>query len=262
MLRLTREVRFALDPHGPGRGGHGGFAGNPSAEGLAPFVVVRVTVRGEPDPVSQYLLNIKDIDHAVRSHVVPLCRQALGHPPELAGLPAAIFAALSPMWPGVALDAVELLPNPWLGLLVHHTETHMLTIQQRFEFCAAHRLHNPALTDTENLKLFGKCSNPHGHGHNYQLAVDLRVATPAAGAALNSGRLADIVQQHVLEAFDHKNLNAEVPEFAHVIPTVENIARVIFARLESPLAELGRLESVRVWESDRTSAQYTRESPV
>ena len=137
----------------------------------------------------------------------------------------------------------------------------MTRLSQKFEFAASHRLHNPALSEEENRQTFGKCNNPHGHGHNYELQVTL-AGTPAA----NTGLLVDVpafeqaVARTVVDRFDHKNLNVEVPEFRDLIPSVENIARVIY-RLLKPRLESGgtRLASVTVWETPKTWCEYSEE---
>jgi 6-pyruvoyltetrahydropterin/6-carboxytetrahydropterin synthase len=130
-----------------------------------------------------------------------------------------------------------------------------------FEFSASHRLHNPALSEEENRRTFGKCNNPYGHGHNYQLQVTL------AGVADGNGLLVDvpaferIVKEAVVDRFDHKNLNVEVGEFEGVIPSVENIARVIYGLLKGRFGAQGvKLASVTVWETPKTWCEYSEEA--
>ena len=135
----------------------------------------------------------------------------------------------------------------------------MTRLSQRFEFSASHRLHNPALSDEANRKTYGKCNNPHGHGHNYELQVTL-VGTPAAdtGLLVDVPAFERVVAETVVERFDHKNLNAELPEFAELIPSVENIARVIYRLLKPKLAAgTTRLASVTVWETPKTWCEYS-----
>src|SRR3990172_6552708 len=101
----------------------------------------------------------------------------------------------------------------------------MIHLTQAFEFAAAHRLSCEGLSDAENQRLFGKCSNPHGHGHNYLLEVT--VAGPAddrTGTLVDLARLDRTVRERIIDPFDHKNLNLECPDFARLNPTVENIA--------------------------------------
>jgi len=134
-----------------------------------------------------------------------------------------------------------------------------LLLRQRFDFAAAHRLHVPSLSDAENRAAFGKCNNPSGHGHNYQ--VEPCVAVPH-GASFGLLDLERITGERVVEAFDHKHLNADTREFAAadgLNPSVENIARVFFDRLAPAVAaEGGELVALTVWETDRTSATVER----
>ena len=134
----------------------------------------------------------------------------------------------------------------------------MVRLSQRFEFAAAHRLHSPALSDQENLRTFGKCSNPHGHGHNYELQVTLAGEPRPDGSIVDIPAFERTVAQTVVDRLDHKNLNVEVPEFKDVIPTVENIAKVIYQMLKPNFAaDRARLASVTVWETPKTWCEYS-----
>ena len=129
--------------------------------------------------------------------------------------------------------AAQPVPRP---VRPRRSELPMVRLSQKFEFSATHRLHNPALSDDENCRIFGKCNNPHGHGHNYEVQVTL-----AGDAGAKTGVLVDvpaferIVATTVIDRFDHKNLNVEVPEFADLIPSVENIARRHLPAAPAPL---------------------------
>ena len=135
----------------------------------------------------------------------------------------------------------------------------MVRLTQSFEFSASHRLFRPDFTDQQNLQVFGKCSNPAGHGHNYVLEVTVRGKPEGqAGTVLDVGSLDKLVKSHVIDDFDHKNLNLECPEFASMNPTVENIALVIWNRLHLRFDRC-KLHSVRVWETPKTCAEYRGE---
>ena len=135
----------------------------------------------------------------------------------------------------------------------------MTRLSQRFEFSASHRLHNPALPDDVNRRTYGKCNNPHGHGHNYEVQVTL-AGTPAddTGLLIDVPEFEQTVARTVIDRLDHKNLNVEVPEFRNLIPSVENISRVIYHLLK-PKLETGRtrLASVTVWETPKTWCEYS-----
>ena len=134
----------------------------------------------------------------------------------------------------------------------------MLRLSQRFEFCASRRLYNPALTEEQNRTTFGKCSNPHGHGHNYEVQVMVKGRDNEAGGIMPLPKLEQIVQEVVIDQFDHENLNLEVSEFAKLLPSVENIAMVIYRMLKNRFAGIGaELASVTLWETTRTWCEYS-----
>jgi 6-pyruvoyltetrahydropterin/6-carboxytetrahydropterin synthase len=136
----------------------------------------------------------------------------------------------------------------------------MLTLTRRYAFSASHRLHNAALSNEENQRIYGKCNNPHGHGHNY--IVEVTVAGPVdedTGMIANLADLDAFVNREVVEPFDHMNLNEQIPAFRALVPTTENLCREIFARLAKfPLA---RLERVRIEETSRNSFEICAGAP-
>jgi 6-pyruvoyltetrahydropterin/6-carboxytetrahydropterin synthase len=120
---------------------------------------------------------------------------------------------------------------------------------RRYTISASHRLHTEALSADENRAVYGKCNNPHGHGHNYVVEVVVAGAVdPETGMVINMKELDDVVQVRVLERFDHTNLNLD-PVFLHRVPTTENLSKVIFALLKDALPA-GDLERVRVEETE------------
>jgi 6-pyruvoyltetrahydropterin/6-carboxytetrahydropterin synthase len=123
----------------------------------------------------------------------------------------------------------------------------MITLTRRYHFSASHRLHSPALSAAENARIFGKCNNPFGHGHNYTLEVT--VAEPIVSILPKLDRL---VAERVLSLFAHRNLNLDVPQFAHLVPTTENIALVIADLLKDQLP----LVRIHIQETDRNSFTY------
>jgi 6-pyruvoyltetrahydropterin/6-carboxytetrahydropterin synthase len=125
----------------------------------------------------------------------------------------------------------------------------MVYLTRKIEFSAAHRYHNPAFSAEENRRIFGKCNNPNGHGHNYVLEVTVGGETdPQTGMVLDLKELKELMEREVMERMDHRSLNDEVPELAGQIPTCETIAAFIWKLLE-PKIRLGRLTRVRLWES-------------
>jgi 6-pyruvoyltetrahydropterin/6-carboxytetrahydropterin synthase len=133
----------------------------------------------------------------------------------------------------------------------------MVYLTRKIEFSAAHLYHNPAFSDEENRRIFGKCNNPNGHGHNYVLEVTVGGETdPATGMVLDLKELKEILQTEVVDRMDHRHLNYEVPELAGQIPTCENVALVIWNLLE-PKITTGKLDRVRLYESADLYADVT-----
>ena len=140
------------------------------------------------------------------------------------------------------------------------SETVKVALGRRYHFSASHRLHNPALSAEENCRLYGKCNNPYGHGHNYTLEVLVSGAVdPATGMIANLADLDGFVQREVLEPFDHKSLNEEVAAFRSMVPTTENLCIEIFRRLK-PFAK-ANLERIGVQETSNNSFEYAGENP-
>jgi 6-pyruvoyltetrahydropterin/6-carboxytetrahydropterin synthase len=130
-----------------------------------------------------------------------------------------------------------------------------ISLTRRYRFAASHRLHSAKLSEGENQRLYGKCNNPHGHGHNYVVEVTMVGPVDAAtGMITNLGELDPFVQKEVIEAFDYKYLNEEVPAFQAVVPTTENVCREIYRRLKKYPA--ARLERVRIEETGKNSFEY------
>ncbi len=138
----------------------------------------------------------------------------------------------------------------------------MIEITRREEFCAAHRLFRPDWSDARNEATYGKCANPHYHGHNYVFEVTLRGAVNSAtGMAYNLADLKNVMRREVVEALDHKNLNEDAAEFMkNRIPTAENIAIAIWERLAEHV-EAGFLFRVRLYENERNFVDYYGENP-
>ena len=133
-----------------------------------------------------------------------------------------------------------------------------LSLTRRYRFAASHRLHTPLLSEETNRQVYGKCSNPYGHGHNYVVEVTLSgPVDPATGMIANLAQLDPFVETHILDAFDQKYLNEQVPEFApekSLVPTTENLCRVIFQRLSK--FHSAHLDRVRIEETSNNSFEF------
>ncbi|NLR89962.1 MULTISPECIES: 6-pyruvoyl trahydropterin synthase family protein [Flammeovirga] len=131
-----------------------------------------------------------------------------------------------------------------------------VTVSRTAHFNAAHRLHNPNLSAEENAKIFGKCNNPYYHGHNYNLTVKVTgEIDPITGYVIDMKVLRDIIQEHVLDKFDHKNLNEELDEFSSINPTAENICVVIWKILKDQLEDKFDLKVI-LYETERNFVEY------
>ncbi len=132
----------------------------------------------------------------------------------------------------------------------------IVTLSRTYRFSAAHYYHDPGLDDAANARLFGKCANQHGHGHNYRCEVRLRgVPAVETGMLFDLRTLDRIVHETVLERLDHRNLNAEVEAFATQQPTCENLAGFVWETL-APQLPPGLLDAVRLYETDDLWAEY------
>lgn len=288
MLELSRTIRFCLnDPPreggvrnqdipeamypGAGIPGAGAkdntFAAWPAMRGLGRYYELDVTCRGKADPETGYFINIKHIDKAVHEHALPCFHRALADPAGVAlgGLMRELIGALNPaLQNSVIRVGLRLTPTYQIALGSHDMD-HVL-IRQRYEFSAAHRLHVPGLSEKENRAVFGKCNNPAGHGHNYRLEVAVRVPIDQQGRTADVERIDALVNRHAVEQLDHKHLNTDVPQFAELNPSVENIVCVIWDMLAGPVKKgLGGdsggsagagLEELSVWETSKTVCTY------
>jgi 6-pyruvoyltetrahydropterin/6-carboxytetrahydropterin synthase len=136
-----------------------------------------------------------------------------------------------------------------------------IELGRRYHFSASHRLHSAHLSEEENRRVFGKCNNPFGHGHNYVLEVSISGPVDAdTGMIANLADLDRFVDHTVLEAFDHKSLNEDVAGFEATVPTTENLCIEVYRRLKSfPHARVAR---VRIEETRNNSFEYAGESEV
>jgi 6-pyruvoyltetrahydropterin/6-carboxytetrahydropterin synthase len=263
MVILSRTVRFSVNPGGfrGGGGGPNGFGGVPRMEGFGRHYAVTIRTVGEPQASTGYLTDIKEIDRTVRQVVLPYLEQVCESSPQddpcvhvvrLGNLVSLTFANLREL-------VLHLAPTYEVGMRVD--DTSKVVIRQQFDFAAAHRLHAAGLSDDENAKVFGKCNNPHFHGHNYRVEVAVRVGFDPG--SLRLGGLEEAVESGIIDPFDHKNLNLQCPEFDQsrggVNPSVEHIARVLFDAVVPQVRardQAAEVISVQVWETEKTSAIY------
>jgi 6-pyruvoyltetrahydropterin/6-carboxytetrahydropterin synthase len=273
MLRLGRLVRFSVDPFlDPDVEGSNSYASKPAGEGLALFLELAVELVGPIGPQTGLLLNVADIDRITRRFAVPVLAVAInrrlrrGEPVSLAAV-AEILQRLDEhldgRFLGAQVDRIALKLNPYRTLAMDTKEPGMVYFSEKFEFAATHKLWNESFSDEQNMEIFGKCANPSGHGHNY--LVEVTIKTPVESlpdeakapdpASMRIGRFEQIVDTHLMQLLDHKNLNLDVSTFRQTTPTVENLAVFAWQRLAGQF-DPARLHCVTVWESDRTWCSY------
>ncbi len=130
------------------------------------------------------------------------------------------------------------------------------TLVRREHFNAAHRLHNNMLTDEQNKKIYGKCNNPNYHGHNYELFVKVTgYINPTTGYVIDTKYLSELIDDKIIEKFDHKNLNLDVDEFKGKNPTTENIAVTIYDILRKEIDNQYEIK-IKLYETERNYVEY------
>jgi len=224
------------------------------------------------------VLNLSEVKHAIREQVTdPLDFRYLneawpdfdlatprGRLPTTEALLLAIRDRLAAHLPLMGLRLYE-TPNLWADVLTDPNRNPMEAfLSLRTHFAAAHRLARPELSQAENEAIYGKCARPHGHGHNYLLDVTVRGPIDArTGMVCDLAVLQQLVNDLVVEPFDHTFLNKDVAHFAACVPTAENIALHIADLLIGPIATTGaRLHKVRLQESPNNAAEVFAETPL
>ena len=132
------------------------------------------------------------------------------------------------------------------------------TITRRAVFCAGHRLHNSSFSEEKNREIFGECSSPNGHGHNYTLEVSVTGdVDPQTGMVINLKELKQIIESEIISRVDHKNLNVDVDFMQGVIPTAEGLAAKIWEILDVKIADK-KLAKIVLWESENNRVEVSR----
>lgn len=253
-----------------------GFQQPPPGEtGRGHDYLCELTVGGMIDPQTGMVVNIKDIDAVLKSHVVGLLHGKLldQDVPELRGALPTPETLVRFIWNRCAralplesrLARVTLWSTPTLkcelSTVPTDLELPMLTITQTYDFSASHRLHSLTLSNEENAEIFGKCNWENGHGHNYEVEVTLAgEPDPETGLLADWEKLDRAVDETVLKPYDHKHLNYDTEDFRQLNPTSENLTKVVWDNLSRRLGpdDLGsaRLYRVAVRETARNYFEY------
>ncbi len=267
MHTLCRQVRFSVNPFGPtSEAGFNSYASKPCGDGLAVYLALTAALRGPVESRTGFVVNVSEIDKAVRQYAVPLFEQRIccsfqqGRGLTLSDLFDCLgesMQALQSVFGAVQVSRLDLALNHFRILSLRMEKNPMRFYSERFEFAAMHRLWNDAFSPAENARRFGKCANPAGHGHNYIIDVTIEIPDEQEPHGWIAG-FQKVVEEHFLSIVDHKNLNADVPHFSNVNPTVENIASYAWQCLKGKFGK-NRLFQITVWENDRTSCTFQEE---
>jgi 6-pyruvoyltetrahydropterin/6-carboxytetrahydropterin synthase len=261
MHKLARQVRFSINPFGPDEGGYNSFASNPPGEGLAIHLSLWVEVSGEIVPDTGFVVNVTEIDKAVRKYAAVLFGEYIRRQfaankqisfDDIGGLLKKTWRLLKGKFGKGELTSLRLELNPFRQIGIDAEDSKEMIISEKFEFAATHTLWNEKFSKEKNFEVFGKCANPTGHGHNYMIEVSLKV--PVERQWIGMGKFEKIVDENLISLVDHRNLNVDVPYFAETIPTVENIAVFAWEKLVPSLGD--KLNCVNVWETDKTYCSY------
>ncbi|HWP31245.1 MAG TPA: 6-carboxytetrahydropterin synthase [Fimbriimonadales bacterium] len=230
--------------------------------------VLDYSIRGKINEKHGMVINIKDLDDLLLANIFEhLNNKSLNdeidyffdNPPTLENFISYINKKMPPAFKEAKFDSMRLYENPTLYAEIRmEGDTPMLTISRVYEFCAAHTLHCKDFSPEENRRLFGKCNNPSGHGHNYEVHIEVTgPVNPQTGMIIALDELDKIVNEEIIERFDHKNLNTDVEEFREINPTGEMIAKVIWQNLANKLPV--QLVRVVLQETPRNFFEYSGE---
>lgn len=271
-VRMTRRVTFSS--------GHRYWFAHLSADEnralfgpwASPFnhghnYVLDVITEGVVNPDHGMVVNIKRVDDVLQRDIVAAFDQKslndevpefAERAPTVENILLTIWSRLSHLPPeaklvGLRLEETLRLYGEW-----NPSQPMNTTLTRVYEFAAAHRLHAPALSPEENLRLFGKCNNPAGHGHNYVLEVTVAGAPNSqTGMICDISALDEVVEREVVDRYDHKNLNEDIAEFQGRPTTSEVVVQEIFIRLEGKLP--AKLSRVRLFETARNVFEVSAE---
>jgi 6-pyruvoyltetrahydropterin/6-carboxytetrahydropterin synthase len=221
-----------------------------------------VEILGSLAPETGFVVNVVDIDRAVREFVVPLfaerIRQDYGRARHIgllviAELLRSAWGRLSDKFTPAKLSKLSLKLNPFRRIAIGSGDPEMVYFCEKFEFAAMHKLWNDDFSEQKNFELFGKCANPTGHGHNY--VIEIAIEMPATRGDFRVGEFERTVNDELIQLLDHRNLNLDVEQFGKTNPTIENIAAFAWNRLVGKFGE-ANLNRVTVWETDKTYCTY------
>ena len=232
---------------------------------------VELSVAGQLDEATGMVVNITDVDKALKRALKPLHDKHLTyevpyfatHAPTTENIVRFLAEQFNAEFtdPAARLTKIIVWETPTLSASMDFDESTesntMVCLTRCLDFAAAHRLHAPGLSETDNLAIFGKCNNPRGHGHNYGVEVTV-VGEPDSltGMIVDLVALDKVLDTEIMQRFDHKHLNDDTEDFATTNPTSENLTVAIWQHLENKIPAPARLKRVVVRETDRNFFEY------
>ncbi len=241
------------------------YGNNANPNGHGHNYVLEVTLTGDPDPVTGMVFDLRELKEILNREVVdPMDHRFLNKEvapfdrviPTTENLAVEIWKRIEPQITraGVRLQNVRLYETP--DLYVDYgggLPRPAMRLTTRYRFSASHRLDTPTLSPEENRKLYGKCNNPHGHGHDYVLDITVDGPVDQDGQVVNREAMDALVRERVLGRLDHRNLNADIPELAGLVTTTENVAELVRDALAREWTLPARLARVRISETARNT---------
>ncbi|AQQ08871.1 6-pyruvoyl tetrahydropterin synthase/QueD family protein [Sedimentisphaera cyanobacteriorum] len=265
MHRLTRQIRFSVDPFGNEGDAEGfnSYCSKPAGHGLGFFICLNVELQGSVQADTGFLINLAEIDAKARTEAVNIYKKRIQQMIS-AGKNVTLeknAEILMECWEGLRrsfnpqkLSSLEQLVNPYKKITISG-DSNMLLYSEKFEFAATHKLWNENFSEHKNFEQFGKCANPQGHGHNYVVEI---TAEPENWKDFDRFDFQKKVKKLFIDKLDHKNLSKDLEYYKQHNPTVENITVHCWQTLSGKLKG-ARLESVRIWENDRAYCTYRGE---
>ena len=229
--------------------------------------VAEATVAGKTHENSGMVVNIVDVDRVLKKQVIaPLADKHLNYevphfrdtPPTTENIARYIAERFNAHFsnPDAHLTRVIVWETPTLWA-TFDLEPEQMLLTRSLDFAASHRLHAPALSDAENKEIFGKCNNVMGHGHNYGVEVTVSgTPDPLTGMLVDLTALDRVLDEEIMNRYDHKFLNGDVPDFQKTNPTTENLTQAIWNHLEPKIPGEAKLFRVVVKETDRNFFEY------
>jgi 6-pyruvoyltetrahydropterin/6-carboxytetrahydropterin synthase len=270
-VRLTKRLEFSAshryhNPAWPEQRNRAVFGRCNNPHGHGHNYLLEVTVVGATDPVSGMVVNLYDLkrlleevieefDHKDLNRDTPYFRDRI---PTTENLSVVLWDKIAGKLMGARLTALRLFEEEDLSVDYEGRQIGRapeVCLTRRYRFAAAHRLHTEALSDEDNRRVFGKCNNPNGHGHNYTLEVTVRgEINPETGMVTDLGRLDREVEDRVIRRFDHQHLNYD-EAFARTVTTGENLVMLIWGLLEKAVPS-GTLHKIGLVETRDNYFEY------